>query len=171
MQYCFLVTNQIFPRSPRSLLNSYQQAMGKVGKRWKIDFVLLGKAILNLQLKTSFLFCCYTIPYKKLSGLGFFHIHSKSAHDAYYPGAPPQGKKASVSSWQHSNEIHTLLANIDPSEWELSEFHWSTQAGGLLSCRQREKGEKLSRDKDPEYKPSRFERKDTWLSKLRAAAF
>lgn len=35
----------------------------------------------------------------------------------------PKEKKASVSSWQHSHEIHTPLANIDPSEQELSEFH------------------------------------------------
>lgn len=77
-------------------------------------------------------------------------------------------KKASVSSWQHSHEIHTLLANTSPSEQELSEFHWSSQAGGLSSCRQLGKGEKLSGDKDPEHRLNRLERKDIWLSKLRA---
>lgn len=59
-------------------------------------------------------------------------------------------KNSSVSSWQHGHEIHTLLANIDPSEQELSEFHWSNQASGLSSCTQQGKGAELSRDKDPE---------------------
>lgn len=73
----------------------------------------------------------------------------------------PKEKKASVSSWQHSHEIHTPLANIDPFEQELSEFHWSSQAGGLSSCRQQGKGEKLSGDKNPESRLNRLERKTT----------
>lgn len=56
----------------------------------------------------------------------------------------------SVSSWQHAHEIHSLLANIDPSEQELSQFHWSNQAGGLSSCTQQGKGAEISRDKDAE---------------------
>lgn len=60
-----------------------------------------------------------------------------------------------------SHEIHTLPANIDPSEQELREFHCFSQAGALSSSRQRGKGEKLPGEKDLEHRLDRLERKDT----------
>lgn len=70
------------------LSNQERQAMGKAG------FVLLGKTILILQLKISFLFCWYTILFLcKISWFGFHHILSKRACDAHYPGDYLKGKK------------------------------------------------------------------------------